>query len=339
LCSGSHVKFLEKVPTEEAKYVGIGATIFFTGIFAGIAAAYAIFTFSDNLWLSSFLGILWGAMIFNLDRYIVASMRKSGSWKKEWSMALPRILLALLISLVIARPLELKIFEKEINAELILMNTEMANAQRDSVNSFYHTLISSAQKEINVLLNAISLKQHQRDELRAQASAEADGTGGSMKRNAGPIYQIKKAAADKLEEELAALESANMAVIMTKRQQIVALEGENGQELSDISNPGYTGFAARLEALGRLTAKNSSLWLANIFIILLFIAIETAPVMVKLISSKGPYDFLLQTEEYGFELAWLDQKAKHNTKTRKSATRYAPEEQEYIDQYLSSNLN
>jgi hypothetical protein len=81
------------------------------------------------------------------------------------------------------------------------------------------------------------------------------------------------------------------------------------------------------------------LWLANIFIILLFIAIETAPVMVKLISSKGPYDYMLETEEYHHELSWLAQKAKLNTKTRKSASHYTDEEHEYIDQYLTSNLN
>ena len=106
-----------------------------------------------------------------------------------------------------------------------------------------------------------------------------------------------------------------------------------------IQHPDYTGFAARLEALGRLTNKSASLWLANMFIILLFIAIETAPVMVKLISSKGPYDYMLETEEYDHELAWLGHKAKVNTKTRKSASRYTTDEHEYIDQYLSSNLH
>ena len=339
LCSGSHLTLLEKVPSEAAKYAGIGATIFFTGIFAAIAAAYAIFTFSDNLWLSSILGIIWGGMIFNLDRYIVSSMRKANSWKKEWTMALPRILLALIISLVIARPLELKIFEKEIKAELTLMNANIVKAKRDSTNNYYQGLINSQQKEIDLLISAITAKQQQRDVLRAKATAEADGTGGTMRRNAGPVYQIKKAEADKVEEELTALQATNQALIASKHQQIALSQEGKTAELVAIAYPDYTGFAARLEALGRLTGKNWSLWLANIFIILLFIAIETAPVMVKLISSKGPYDYMLATEEYNHELTWLAQKAKLNTKTRKSARRYTDEEHEYIDQYLSSNLN
>jgi len=339
LCSGSNLSLLDSTPTEGAKYAGIGATIFFTGIFASIAATYAIFTFTDNLWLSSFFGILWGGMIFNLDRYIVSSMRKSGNWKKEWTMALPRIVLAIIISLVIARPLELKIFEKEIATELILINDEIAQARIDSINNYYNKLILASQNDINELLAAVMAMQKQRNELRAIASAEADGTGGSMKRNPGPIYKIKKANADKVDEELAALKNINQQQIDEKREQQQKWRKANYAKLAELVNPDYTGFAARLDALSRLTDKKASIWLANLFIILLFIALETAPVLVKLISSRGPYDYLLATEEYEHELQWLEQKAKLHNKTRKAAKRYSQQENEYIDQYLSSNLN
>jgi hypothetical protein len=79
--------------------------------------------------------------------------------------------------------------------------------------------------------------------------------------------------------------------------------------------------------------------MANLFIILLFIAIETAPVMVKLISGKGPYDYQLATIEYDAELNWLGKKAQQHAKVKKAGVRLPKQEQEYIDQYLSSNLN
>jgi hypothetical protein len=278
-------------------------------------------------------------MIFNLDRYIVSSMRKSSSWKKEWIMALPRIFLAIIISLVIAKPLELKIFEKEINTELAVMNDELFKAKRDSSNHYYQKLINQEQVEINTLLSAIATKQNSRDELRAIATTEADGTGGSMKRNAGPIYQIKKANADKVEDELKLLTEENNNLIVQKRQNQLKFEQDKAKNLAAISYPDYTGFAGRLDALGRLTDKSMNLWLANIFLILLFIALETAPVFVKLISSKSPYDYLLESEEYGHELSWLSHKAKLNTKTRKAASRFSKEEHEYIESYLTSNLN
>ncbi|HEY0175383.1 MAG TPA: DUF4407 domain-containing protein, partial [Pedobacter sp.] len=40
-CSGVHQPTLENHPTEHNKYVGIGATIFFTGLFAALSGGYA----------------------------------------------------------------------------------------------------------------------------------------------------------------------------------------------------------------------------------------------------------------------------------------------------------
>src|SRR5688572_16203399 len=122
--SGADLKILEQCPSEKSKYTGIGATIFFTGLFAAMAAAYALFTVFDSYWISIGLGILWGLMIFNLDRYIVSSMRKEARFSREFLTAFPRIVLALVISLVIAKPLELKIFAKEIEPELVVMEQQ-----------------------------------------------------------------------------------------------------------------------------------------------------------------------------------------------------------------------
>ena len=132
LCSGANRPLLEKCPTEASKYVGIGATIFFTGVFAALAGAYALYIVFENYITSILFGIVWGLMIFNLDRYIVSSMRKEGNTNKEFYTALPRVILAVLISLVIAKPLEMKIFEKEINSELELME-QQSFAQKEQL--------------------------------------------------------------------------------------------------------------------------------------------------------------------------------------------------------------
>ena len=133
LCSGVHIPMLKKCEVESSKYAGIGATIFFTGIFAALAASYALYTVFDNAWIASLSGLVWGLMIFNLDRYIVSSMRKERNSWREFRTALPRIVLAVLISIVIAKPLEMKIFDKEIQSELIIMEqqTYTATGKRD----------------------------------------------------------------------------------------------------------------------------------------------------------------------------------------------------------------
>ena len=339
LCSGSSRSLLNECPTEGSKYAGIGATVFFTGIFAALASAYAFYTFTDNYWISGGLGLVWGALIFNLDRYIVSSMRKNGNPSHELKMALPRIILAILISVVIARPLELKIFEKEIQTELESMNAEIKAARINTIEQKHNSEIQTVQAEVEKLKTEIQGKQEERNNLRALASAEADGTGGSMKRNPGPIYQIKKAHADEVELELSALTAANKPIIEQKNHRISILEQSKEAQITALNNPDYTGFAARLEALGRLTANSGAIWLASWFIILLFIAIETAPVFVKLISSRGPYDYLLASEEQDFSLDWLHKATKSSSSMRKKAKSLSEEEKAFLNEQLSAKMS
>ena len=65
---------------------------------------------------------------------------------------------------------------------------------------------------------------------------------------------------------------------------------------------GFDGLAARIDALSVLTSESRALKMANLMIILLFIAVETAPIFVKIISPRGPYDELLDLAEKSIEV-------------------------------------
>lgn len=114
-CAGAYQPLLKKCLTESNKYIGIGGTVLFTAIFAGLAAGYAMHTVFDSSYVAIFLAVIWALMIFNLDRYIVGTIWKGKNSFEEWRIALPRFFLATVLALVIAKPLELRIFEKEIN--------------------------------------------------------------------------------------------------------------------------------------------------------------------------------------------------------------------------------
>src|SRR5687768_13185186 len=208
-CSGADLELLKKCPTESSKYVGIGATIFFTGLFAALSGGYALFTVFDSFIAAIVFGLVWGLMIFNLDRYIVSSMRKEGKFGREFVLATPRILLAILISIVIAKPLELKVFDKEIQPELIVMEQEAYARQEAQLRTRFTPTIDSLKSVVQFLKTEITLKAGKRDELRRLAQEEADGTGGSRRRNLGPIYKVKKADADAAELELLQLAGEN----------------------------------------------------------------------------------------------------------------------------------
>ncbi|MBK8806184.1 MAG: DUF4407 domain-containing protein [Bacteroidales bacterium] len=58
------------------------------------------------------------------------------------------------------------------------------------------------------------------------------------------------------------------------------------------------GFLARMEAMGQLMDSNKRITMISWFILLLFITIESAPLLVKLLASRGAYDELLDVEHY-----------------------------------------
>ncbi|MGB5420447.1 DUF4407 domain-containing protein, partial [Algibacter sp.] len=106
ICSGADTDILENCSVgEQNKYAGIGATVFFTALMAFIAASYALYTVFDNLYASIFFGLIWGLLIFNLDRYIVSTIKKTGQVTDEIIQAIPRIILAVIIAVVISKPL------------------------------------------------------------------------------------------------------------------------------------------------------------------------------------------------------------------------------------------
>lgn len=59
---------------------------------------------------------------------------------------------------------------------------------------------------------------------------------------------------------------------------------------------------AQLQALSKLTKENESIAWASLLITLLFIILETAPIVVKLLSSKGTYEEILETREYAISM-------------------------------------
>jgi len=337
-CSGANKQLLNECKTENSKYVGIGATVFFTGIFAALAGAYALEMVFDNMAIATVFGLIWGLMIFNLDRYIVSSMRKEGRFFKEFKLAFPRIILAVLISLVIAKPLELKIFEKEINGELAIMEQEVLAEQANGVKRRFEDQRTQVENRIGRLKKEIEVKTQTRDKLRKIAQEEADGTGGSMKINAGPIYQIKKADADRVDEELKTLIARNSTLIEEQEGELDKIMATTGENIDGLPQQQLNGPAARLEALNRMTAESQAIWLANWFILLLFIAIETAPVFVKLITPIGPYDHLLKLEEYTFEIKRAEEIGIMTAQAKERTARLPNLEREFVEQRLSQSM-
>lgn len=314
MCSGSSWSVLNRTPTEINKHVGLGGTIFFTGLLAALSGGYALWTVFENLWAAIGFGVVWGLMIFNLDRYIVTSMKKKGGFFKQFSLAFPRIVLAALIALVIAIPLELRIFKKEIDKELVVIQNEELQKNRMAVDS----LFSMNTADIQGLIAEYKAEIASREDIYQQRQKEfdyerlgrlSDRTSGNE--GYGPMAKEKELQmieADEDRRESAALLQPKIEELEMElaelREEEEAKAALDGQTIAE-----YNGLAAQLQAFNRLKSKEPIIGMAGLFVMLLLLALETAPVFVKLMSPPGPYDDRLTNHEHIFEMNRKEQMA------------------------------
>ena len=306
LCSGADSNILNECSQgERNKYAGIGATVFFTAVMAFIASSYALFTVFDNVYTAVFFGLVWGLLIFNLDRFIVSTIKKRDKFSSELIQATPRIILAIIIAIVISKPLEMKIFEKEINQVLLEQKNELTLANKDQIALQYNPSINALNNDIETLKNEVATKEAETNALYDTYISEAEGTAGTKLLGKGPVYKEKRDKHDAALSELKTLKETNTKKITTIEEQITSLNTAYTKSVTD-SQPiidGFDGLMARINALNKLP------WLPSFFIFLLFLAIETSPIIAKLLSPKGAYDFKLEEEESVIK-SWVTQKVK-----------------------------
>lgn len=377
VCSGADKNVLFQCRTEWNKYSGIGATIFFTGLLASLSGGYAFYTiFRGEAYAMTFalvFGITWGLIIFNLDRFIVSSIRKEENTQKELLQAAPRFILAIIISIVVAKPLEVRIFENRIEQQILEDKRKKLEDEKLSIDKLNNltkleNLITSQSKELATLdslrqgdptsddfkkllnernlalqdLNNVSksnnpkisdynFKISQIKEDPANYSEIKDSLGFVIDRklNSEAIKIINdlsysrnvllneiKVKLKRLEDLDAEIQKArnDYKAMMSQRVNEKKAEIEQTsktksqadsiakiqfEESVKIKEKSYTNnFITQLEAIGNLTASNSTMAWTSWMIMLLFIVIETAPILVKILSKRGPYDEILDRVEY-----------------------------------------
>jgi len=317
LCSGADKSLLEGCSEgEQTKYVGIGATVFFTAIMAFIASSYALFTVFDDPYVAMAFGFVWSMLIFNLDRFIVSTIRKRDHFKSEFLQASPRIILAIIIAIVISKPLEIKIFEKEINTVLLKEKNAMALNNKKQVANYFKSDVEKNKAETDNLKAEIAKKEKEVNALYETYISEAEGTKGTMKLGKGPVFKEKIAKHNLATAELDSIRKTNLVKIAVNDKKAVTLQADLDKKVTETQPiiEGFDGLMARINALNKLPL------IPSLFIMLLFLAIETSPIIAKLLSPKGEYDYKLEDLEAALKATLTQDKYQRDLLIRTSAT-------------------
>ena len=337
-CAGGDRYFLERSTySDQVKYACLGGIIIATAGMAMLSGGYAFYTIfspkgnalnevlsTSTLILSAVFGIIWGLIIFNIDRFIVTSTGKGDGTEKitwdEFKGAIPRIIMGIIIAITISKPIEIRMFKTEINSELHERQLKKEKDYEIRTRNNFRERLKDLEKEINEI-------QPRRDDYFKKIAFKdslyniemTEGNGGRGE-GEGPVALALKAERVRLTKELDNfnLENKEKSAAINIKKNKINNELDSLLKLNKKVSDGLDGLLERISILHEIASKNvaadgkithSFPWII-FFVTMLFITIELTPIFFKLMLTKTPYDYLTENRddiikaEYGIEVRY-----------------------------------
>jgi hypothetical protein len=310
-CAGADAHFLIKSPMQDrVKYAGIGGIVFSTGLLASFAGGFAFNTAFGPKGLAgddvhsigwtigcSVFGILWGLLIFNLDRFIVSSTGKGDGTDaitlREFGQAVPRLIIALILGFTISKPLELKIIETEINVELRKKQQEKMDEFNKNTDAKYKDEISLIDTDITKLETDRSVLVSRQKEAEQEYIDQMQGRSGNA--GYGPRAKQLEVLKNEKQKEITdydAQHASELEALKKRREEKMAAWEYDRNTVNKKQAENLDGLLERISI-----AHDIGYWL-GIALTLIFLCIEMGPIFFKLMLTKGPYDYMVENQNY-----------------------------------------
>jgi hypothetical protein len=310
---------IQAVP-DRARYTSMGAIVVLTATVAAASMTTALtLVFSGHRWLTFLpVGLLWGAIVFSFDRWIVSSVdygplqdadqttaaRRSRFLSKVVQF-LVRLTMAGLVGLIISEPIVLAVFGPEISQQLTAQHAADASLQAAQLNA-------EQQRQLAVLNGPVTSA----DTALASATAAANSahkiyicelTGQCRGLPAGEVTGVAgygpqtsqdyTAWQGALGQQQQAQRTANHAGTV-ERANAAALQAQTQARIQAAAKTAYSdnGLLAREKALDTLSQQNRGFLLRRIVLWLALMFIDLAPVILKTFSPRTLYEIHLRSE-------------------------------------------
>ena len=304
--------------SDHVKYEGIGGVVVATAFMAALSMGFAMQTIFHELYVSIPIAIVWSLIVFNLDRFIVSSTGKGDGEAtislKELGNATPRLLMAILLGLTISAPLETVIFNSEIQREWTDTKVQLAKKSNYDISDLVAANTNDLNKKITEKKKEI---ETQDEKIVAQQQAASDekqrGGHGALTDSAVIRTARMEQYRNSLVLELGSLQDAlnKMVPQMIKDQdsakavilrdtagfldkvmmlEKLSSEGKKIPTVDPATNTIKKNPDGTVEQIEIVSPAFWAVWLVR----LLFMIIEIAPVLLKLMLVKSPYDYMTE---------------------------------------------
>jgi Domain of unknown function (DUF4407) len=259
--SGARINLLDKITEfEKRKFQLIGTSLLISAFVSTISAFYAVSLISQNFLSSILIGLMWGIMVTNLNRLLISSITDNQKNKqKKFIWFLPSALLSVFIALTIAYPLQLKVFEAEINSTIV------KNKVRDIelIEKGYDAKIDTEYKNLRT--------------FQDQLTEEIAGTKSGMIGNGPVANQIK-------------------SKIIDQEKLIITLRAEKNK-LRDNLFSTQSNFLEKTNSLNEIIQRNNTMRFIYYLLFLTFLLVELTPFVIAFTSKSGLYEELVEKSE------------------------------------------
>ncbi|WEG08302.1 DUF4407 domain-containing protein [Microbacterium horticulturae] len=150
---GADAEVLAEVPIETSRFVQMFFVLAGTALVSALSMFFALITGVGVLvWVAIPVALVWALIIFNLDRFLTSTMKASTSILKLIALALPRVVMAAIIGIVVAEPLVLQVFHNDIAREVTSTNITNAVSDQQAVSDGPEKkALDAASKRVNQL--------------------------------------------------------------------------------------------------------------------------------------------------------------------------------------------
>ncbi len=285
---------------DQVKYACLGGIVTATGFMATLAGGYAMYTIFEpkgsalddttnipTALMACVFGLIWGLIIFNIDRFIVAATGKGDgteaiTWK-EFTGSIPRIIMGLIIAITISKPMEIRMFKSEIDAELHSAQLEKRKEYEEKTKVNYDERFELIDKDLAKLENQRHELLDRLTDIESQYAQEVRIV------RPGPKAAALKSLMESLARKLEDFDQNNKPELNRLITEKLKLQKELDVELS--KNEEVAGKLNGLLERIHLAHKVAGTWI-SLFITLLFIVIELTPIFFKMMLIKSPYDYM-----------------------------------------------
>ncbi len=341
-CAGADSYFMKQSPKQDrVKYSGIGGVVLTTGVLASLSGFLAFKTAFgtkgetalDTSVAVSFLeylvlgigGLLWGLIIFNLDRFIISSTGKGDGTdvitRKEWGQAAPRIIIAAILGIVLSAPLETQILKSDIDQELHRRQDDSIVAMNKVTEAKFKQQRIDFEKNKSIDEAKLAFYEKELAKYDAEISDLTQQVRNQMEN--GKVYGFGPVA-KKLQENVDQKKQEKEAFIGRKKADVELIRkhiADSDKELANLLTAKQKSLKNNeLEAkkmdgiLTRIDIAHEKGPILSVMLLLVFLCIETGPIIFKLMMTKGVYDYMVEnynhkinaengifTEDYVFE--------------------------------------